>query len=192
MNHTTLSSVTLATIENYRSAANEAARAYQLGSQRLINALNSGINEQIYSRTSKVAPQFTESANKVRGRVTQIVLDGIDQITTRTEKAVEVGSDGAAQQVNKVAKLVAGIDNTTVANGLHTVARLSLPGAKVALTVSGKVADGAKALASAAAGKGAKPVVKAAKAANAAKATAAKTARTTARTTVRNIKRKLA
>ena len=181
MNHTTLSSVTLATIENYRSAANEAARAYQLGSQRLIHALNSGINEQIYSRTSKVAPQFTESANKVRGRVTQIVLDGIDQITTRTEKAVEVGSDGAAQQVNKVAKLVAGIDNTTVANGLHTVARLSLPGAKVALTVSGKVADGAKALATAAAGKGVKPVVKAAKATKAA-----------VRKTVRNAKRKLA
>ena len=182
MNQATLSSVTLATIENYRSAANEAARAYQLGSQRLINALNSGINEQIYSRTSKVAPQFTESANKVRGRVTQIVLDGIDQITTRTEKAVEVGSDGAAHQVNKVAKLVAGIDNTTVANGLHTVARLSLPGAKVAFAVSGKVADGAKALATAAAGKGVKPVVKAAK------ATAAKAVRKT----VRSAKRKLA
>ena len=47
MNNQTLNSVTLATIENYRHAANQAARAYQLGTQRLISALNGSLEKNI-------------------------------------------------------------------------------------------------------------------------------------------------
>ena len=154
MNHSTLSSVTLATIENYRHAANEAARAYQLGSQRLVSALNNGIEERLYSRTSKFAPKVTSTLSTLRARTQKIVVSGIDEVTARTGKAVDMGCDGAAKQVSKAADFIAGIDNTTVANSLQTVARLSLPTAKLGLTVSGKLAQGAKALSTAAAGKG--------------------------------------
>jgi hypothetical protein len=47
-----------------------------------------------------------------------------------------------------------------VADGLQTVARLTMPGAKVALAISGKVAAGATALADAA---GARPLRRAAR-----------------------------
>lgn len=154
MSQASLSRVALATIENYRNAANEAARAYQVGSQRLIRGLNKGIDEQVYSRTGKVAPQLTDALSKVRGRMTRIVFQGIDQVTSRTEQAVGFGSDGAARQVTRAAQFVARIDNALLANGLQTAARLTLPGAKVALAVSSKLADGAKALAGVAAGQG--------------------------------------
>ena len=144
-----LNSVTLATIENYRVAANQAARAYQLGSQRLIHALNGSLEKNVDGRIHRVAPQLGNTIVSARGRVTEIVVNGINEVTQRTEQAVDTGSDNVAAQVKKVTKLVGGIDNTTVAQGLATVARLSLPVAKVGLTVSSKLADGANALTSA-------------------------------------------
>lgn len=154
MTQASLSRVALATIENYRNAAHQAARAYQVGTQRLIRGLNKGIDDQVYSRTSKVAPQLTDALSKVRGRMTRIVVQGIDQVTSRTEQAVGFGSDGAAKQVTRAAQFVAQIDNALLANGLQAAARLSLPSAKVALAVSSKLADGAKVLAGVAAGHG--------------------------------------
>jgi hypothetical protein len=147
--NTSLNSVTLATIENYRHAANQAARAYQLGSQRLIHALNGSLEKNVDSRIHSVAPQLGNSIVSARGRVTEIVVKGINEVTKRTEQAVDMGSDNAAAQVKKVTKLVGDIDNSTVAQGLATVARLSLPVAKVGLTVSSKLAEGANALTSA-------------------------------------------
>jgi|GEM_PF-2911657 len=149
MTTTSLNSVTLATIENYRHAANQAARAYQLGSQRLIHALNGSLEKNVDGRIHNVAPQLGNSIVSARGRVTEIVVKGILEVTKRTEQAVDMGSDNAAAQVKKVTKLVGGIDNSTVAQGLATVARLSLPVAKVGLTVSSKLAEGANALTSA-------------------------------------------
>lgn len=149
MTTTSLNSVTLATIENYRHAANQAARAYQLGSQRLIHALNGSLEKNVDGRIHNVAPQLGNSIVSARGRVTEIVVKGILEVTKRTEQAADMGSDNAAAQVKKVTKLVGGIDNSTVAQGLATVARLSLPVAKVGLTVSSKLAEGANALTSA-------------------------------------------
>lgn len=162
MNQNSLRSVTLATIENYRHAANAATRAYQVGSQRLIGGLNQRIDAQVAPRIGQVAPQLAQALSQVRGRVTQIVTQGIDEAASRTEKAVGLGYDRAALQVGKAADYVATIDNSVIASGLQVAARLSLPTAKVALAVSGKVAEGAQALSTAAVGKGVKPAAEAA------------------------------
>ncbi|MBI3369915.1 MAG: hypothetical protein HY021_16115 [Burkholderiales bacterium] len=162
MNQNSLRSVTLATIENYRHAANAATHAYQVGSQRLIGGLNQRIDAQVAPRINQVAPQLADALSQVRGRVTQIVSQGIDQVTSRTEKALGLGYDRAALQVGKAADYVAAIDNSVIANGLQAAARLSLPTAKVALAVSSKVAEGAQALSTAAVGKGVKPAAEAA------------------------------
>jgi hypothetical protein len=153
MSNQTLSRMALATIENYRSAANQANRAYYLSSKRLIGALKHTLESRVDSRTRKVAPELTSAMQQVRDRVTEFAFKGIDAVSSRTEKAVEFGSDGAAKQVTKLAELAAGVDNAIVANGLQTTARLTLPSAKLALAVSGKVAEAADALASAAGGK---------------------------------------
>ena len=154
MTQDSLLKITLATIENYRHAAHDAMHAYQVGSLRFIDGLNKGIDEQVYSRTSKVAPQLTQALSKVRGRVTQIVVKGIDQVASRTESAVGLGYDGAAKQVVRAADFAAGIDNAQVSNGLQAAARWALPTARVALAASSKVSEGAKALSGAAAGQG--------------------------------------
>lgn len=155
MNNPTLSHVTLQTLENCRSAATQAVTAYRLGSHRLVHAINGALENSVYPRTAKLAPRATRTMDGVRGEVSAVVVKGIDQVAQRSEQAIELGSTTAAAQLKKVTRFAAGIDNTVVANGLQAAARLTMPGAQVALAVSGKVAQGAAALADAA---GARPV----------------------------------
>ena len=158
MTQQTLSTVTLATIENYRHAASLAVMAYRTGSNRLIDAVNTRIETKVYSRTEKVAPQLTAKLSQVRTGLTDIMVKGIDSVSTGSDKAIEASSTTAAQGVAKVAKFAAGIDNRVVANGIDAVVRLSMPGAQVAKTLSAKVVEGADTLSRVAAGKQAKPV----------------------------------
>lgn len=153
MTQQTLSTVTLATIENYRHAASLAVMAYRAGSNRLIDAVNSSIDANVYSRTEKLAPQLTSKLVQVRTGMTDIMVKGIDSVSTGSDKAIEAGSITATQGVAKVAKFAAGIDNRMVANGIDAVVRLSMPGAQMAQTLSAKVAVGADTLSRAAAGK---------------------------------------
>jgi hypothetical protein len=150
-----LSHVTLETLENYRNAATQGVVACRSGGRRLIGVVNGALERRVYPRTAKVAPRATEFINELRGNVTQIVIKGLDQTAARAATAIEFGANTAGTQVNKLAQFAAAVDNAAVANGLHTVARLTMPGAKVALAISGKVAAGAMALAGAA---GARPV----------------------------------
>ena len=146
----TLSRVTLQTLENYRTAATQGVEAYRLGGKRLIGAVNGALESRVYPRTAKIAPRATKRMNEVRGNVSEFVVKGIEQSAHGTERAIEKGSSTAAAQVKKLAKFASGIDNEIVANGLHTVAQMTMPGAKVALLLSSKVAEGANALAEAA------------------------------------------
>ena len=155
-----LSHVTLETLENYRHAATQGVLACRSGSRRLIGAVNGALEQRVYPRTAKLAPRATEFMNEVRGSVSQTVIKGLDQSAARAEAAIKFGATSAGTQVNKLAQFAAGVDSPAVANGLQTVARLTMPGAKVALAISGKVAAGAIALADAA---GARPVRSAAR-----------------------------
>ena len=80
MTPTSVCSVTLATITNYRNAAQQATRAYQRGGLRLIASVNSAIDSQVYSRTAKFAPKLTQGISQVRGRVSDAIVKGIDGI----------------------------------------------------------------------------------------------------------------
>lgn len=150
-----LSHVTLETLENYRTAAARGVVAYRAGGHRLIGAVNGALEQRVYPRTAKLAPRATELMNDMRGNVTQIVVKGLDQTAARATSAIEFGAHTAGTQVNRLAQLAAKVDNPIVVSGLQTAARLTMPGAKVALAISGKVAAGAIALADAA---GARPV----------------------------------
>ena len=168
MTHPTLSTVTLATIENYRHAASLAVMAYRTGSNRLIDALNNSIEANVYSRTEKVAPQLTSKLLRVRTGLTDIMVKGIDVVSTGSDMAIEAGSTTATKGVAKVARFAAGIDNRVVASGIGAVVRLSMPGAQMAQTVSAKVAEGADTLSRVAA----KPKLQSVRAVKAVKKTA--------------------
>ena len=159
MNSTTphsISSLTLAALANYRSAATQAVGAYRLGGHRLVGAVNAALDTTLAPQAAKFAPHAAERLQTLRGNFSQIVVKGIEQVALRTERAIEFSADSAVAQVAKVVDMAGRVDNPTVANGLQTAARLGLPGAKLALVVSSKVAQGASKLYDAAGGQ---PVV---------------------------------
>jgi hypothetical protein len=146
-----LSHVTLETLENCRTAAARSVVAYRSGGRRLLGAVNGALEQRVYPRTAKLAPRAAEFMNDLRGNVNQIVIKGLDQTAARATTAIEFGAYTAGTQVNKLARFASKVHNPAVTNGLQTMARLTMPGAKVALAISGKVAAGAVALADAAA-----------------------------------------
>jgi len=145
-----LSRVTLQTLENYRAAADQAVLAYRSVGHRLVGAVNGALQGSVYPRTAKWAPRATDRINGLRGNVSQIVVSGIDKAVEGAQKAIALSSTTAAAQVSKVADFAGGIDIEWVANSLDAATRLTMPGAKIALAASSKVAEGAQALADAA------------------------------------------
>ena len=67
---------------------------------------------------------------------------GIDRVSARTERVIELGSAGVSAQVSRVATLVEGIENRYIATGLQAAARISLTGAQAALTLSERLVAG--------------------------------------------------
>lgn len=160
MSTQTLTDLTLQTLHNYQTAATETVAATRAGGQRLVGLVNGTLETQVYPRTAKLAPRATERMNALRNDVHGIVVKGVDQAAIRTAQAIERSGEAAAAGLTKVAGYAAELGNPYVVGGLDAAARLSLPVAQLALTVSGKVAEGAATLANAA---GAHPVKKAVK-----------------------------
>lgn len=151
----TLGRLTLQTLRNYTTAAQRTVVATRLGGHRLVGAVDGALKTRVYARTAKVLPQTTGRLDEMRDGVTGFVTKGIDRLAHRTEKAIEATAAVAAEQVTRAARLVSTVENPIVANGLQSAARLTMPGAQLALVWSSKVAEGAEALAQAA---GARPV----------------------------------
>ncbi|BAL96865.1 hypothetical protein [Rubrivivax gelatinosus] len=145
-----LASVTLKTIENYRTAAEKTVAAYRFGGHRLVGLVDVAIEKGVYARTARFAPRTTDKMNALRGTVAGTVDKSIDEVADRAAKLVDLGGDTAAAQITKMADLAAGVDNTMLANGLHTAAKVTLPGAMIALKLSTTVVRGAERLVDAA------------------------------------------
>jgi hypothetical protein len=188
MTQTTLRTVTLETIANYRQVAEHAVGAYRASGHRLLTMMAKGIDRTAARGAERVAPQLADALRRTSGKVGSAAAKGIDSVSAQTERVIEMGSQSVTQQVSRVADIVEGIENKYVATGLQAAARLSLVGAQAALTLSGKLAEGAVMLSGAIAAtpqpeQVARPVVKRAKS-----TTSRKTARTTARTAVNTAK----
>lgn len=155
MNTPTLSRVTLETMANYRTAATQVVAASGAGSRRFVEAVDGTMLQPVVERTAAVAPAAGERLDAARDAASRLALQGIGQAVALSEQVIERGSEFATAQVERWADAAAGLDNRYVVQGLKTAARLTLPAARLALRVSGKVAEGATQLADVA---GAHPV----------------------------------
>jgi len=182
MTQTTLRKVTLETVANYRQVAVHAVGAYRASGHRLIALMSGNLDRG----TTLIAPRLATALTQTNVKVSDIAAKGIDSVSARTERAIELGSARVSARIGRVADLVEGVENRYVATGLQAAARLSLTGAQAALTLSEKLAAGADKLAAVVGGRHlrgtkavarAKTAVKAARRASApAKPTAAKRA----------------
>ena len=149
MTQTTLRTVTLETVANYRQVAERAVGAYRASGHRLLAVMSRNFDRG----TSRIAPRLAETLRQTGARFGDVAAMGIDTVTARTERVIELGSAGVSLRIDRVADLVQGIENRYVATSLQTAARLSLTGAQAALTLSEKLAAGADKLAEVVGGK---------------------------------------
>lgn len=149
MTKSTLRTVALETVANYRQVAEHAVGAYRASGHRLLAMMSRNLERG----TRRIAPTLAQALQQTTTKVGAVAAKGIDSVSARTERAIEIGSAGVTAQIDRVADLAQGIENRYVATGLEAVSRFSLTGAQAALTVSEKLAAGADALAQAVGGK---------------------------------------
>ena len=139
MNTSSLRAVTLKTVANYAQAAERAVVAYRVGGHRLIAAMQRGVDLAAQNGPERLATALRRAG----GNVSDLASKGLDAVSSRTERAIEIGSTGVTAQLARAADLAEGVDNKLVASGLQAVARISLPGAQAALALSERVVAGA-------------------------------------------------
>ena len=163
-----LRTVTLKTVANYRHAAERTLRAYRSGSQRLIAVVRDGVDQAAQRGAEPYVPALAAAVRRAGDNLGQLAHQGLDAVSERSSRAIAVSADSMTTQVQRVADLADGVDNKVVATGLQAAVRVSMPGARLALAVSERVASGADKLADVAAGAKANKANKANKAVKAA------------------------
>jgi hypothetical protein len=166
MSNTTLRTLTLETVANYRQVAEHAVGAYRASGHRLIAMVRRSVDRG----TRRMAPQLVDVVRQTSARVSEVATKGIDGVTAQTERVIERSAAGVNARVERIADLARDIDNRYVATGLQTAARFSLTGAQAALAVSEKLAAGADRLAEVVGGKRARGTQAVARAKTAVKA----------------------
>jgi hypothetical protein len=149
MRQTTLRTVSLHTVANYRQAAEHTVAAYRASGHRLLALMS-----RDFERSSKrAAPDWMDALRRANTLLGEAAVKGIDKVSAQTERVIEFGSDRVSARIERIADMVEGIENRYVATGLEAVSRFSLTGAQAALMVSEKLAAGADKLAQAVGGK---------------------------------------
>jgi hypothetical protein len=191
MTQTSLRAVTLETVDNYRQVAEHAVEAYRSSGHRLLSMMTRSVDRAAARGAERIAPRWAAALRQTSTKVTGVAAKGIDGVSARTERAIELGSAGVSAQLSRVATLVEGIENRYIVTGLQAAARFSLTGAQAALTLSEKLVAGADKLSAVIEGPAAaraKPAAR--RGAAKAQPRAARTARATAKKPVEAVVRR--
>lgn len=149
MTQATLRAVTLETVANYRQVAEHAISAYRASGHRLLQVMSRNVDRAAQRGADRVAPRLAAALRRSSNKVAVVAAKGIDALSARGEQVVERGSAGVGQQLGRVADLVEGIENRYIASGLQAAARISLTGARAALSLSETLMAGAEKLSAA-------------------------------------------
>lgn len=149
MTQASLSTVTLETVDNYRQVAEHAVNAYRASGHRLLSMMSRSVDRAATRGAERIAPSWAAALRTTSNKVTSVAAKGIDSVSARTERVIEIGTAGVSARVSRMATLVEGIENRYIATGLQAAALVSLTGAQAALTLSERLVAGADKLSSA-------------------------------------------
>ncbi len=144
---TSLRTVALQTVANYRHAAERTLGASRHTGERLIAAMRAGVDRAARTGAEPYVPALAAALRRAGDNLGDLAGQSLAAVSERTSRFIAAGADGVTSQVERVAGLVDGVDNKVVATSLQAAVRVSLPGAQVALALSERVASGADKLA---------------------------------------------
>jgi hypothetical protein len=140
MSQTTLQSVTLETLATAAKTAEHAVEVYRAGGRRLVAVIDERVTGRAVTRAERFAPKLAAALRRSGDRAGKLVVKGIEVVSQRTDALIAASSARMAAQVRRLARAAGGVRNPFLASSLHTAARLTMPGAKVALAITERVA----------------------------------------------------
>ena len=147
MSKTSLHALSLQTLQHCTTAAEQAVGAYRAGSQRLISVVQQGLDQGAAARAERYAPRLAAMLRRAGNQAGGLAQQGVQIVSERSEQVIGLGASAATAQFERLARLLAGVQQPLLVQGLEAVSRLSLPGARVAAKVSERLAEGAGKLA---------------------------------------------
>ncbi len=136
MSEATLRAMTQETVDNYRQVAEHAINAYRAGGHRLLGLMSRNVERVTQRGAERLAPRLAAAVRRTSDKMAVAAAKGIDAVSARSEQVVEAGSTGVGQQLGRVADFVEGLEIRYLAGGLQAAARVSLTGARAALSLS--------------------------------------------------------
>jgi len=143
MSQATLKTVTLETLATAAKAAEQAVDAYRAGGRRLVATLDERVTQRAAVRAERYAPKLAAALRQSSTRANTWAVKRIEAVSQRTDALITASSAQVAAQVRRLARVADGVQNPVVAKGLDAAARATLPGAKVALALTERVAAAA-------------------------------------------------
>jgi len=135
-------SIVLDILENNRKTGRSIIESYRKGGIRLNHRIESGwekvIDKGAGRLDKKLCAKLVDGGHKLTGFWSKQVT----MVSDAAEKALDTVYDGATKAFEKVKSKVEGVDNKYASQYFAYVGKAALPGAKLALDLSARLADG--------------------------------------------------
>ena len=141
MKSESLSSVVQNVIEDDRLVGKNLVEAYRVGGTFACGTLDKRVQAALVRvpLLNDAVKTYVSNASK---RLTQLVGKSVAAISDGADSVIDRVSDGATGALTQVASRAEGVDNKYAVQYVQLVSKLSMPGAKLAQNVSGRMAEG--------------------------------------------------
>jgi hypothetical protein len=137
-----VSSVVLDILENNRKTGKSIIESYRKGGIRLTHRIESGWEKVIDKGASRLDKKLRAKLVDGGHKLTGFWSKRVATVSDTAEKALDKVYDGATKAFESVKSKVEGVDNKYASQYFTYVGKAALPGAKLALDLSARLADG--------------------------------------------------
>jgi hypothetical protein len=137
-----LSSVVLEILENNLKTGKSVIESYRKGGQKLASKIESGWVTVVDKGASRLDKKIRTRLVDGGQKVTNFVSDRVAGVSDTAGSALDKVYDRAAKAVETVSSRVEGVNNEYASKYFDYVGKVTLPGAKLALNLSNRLANG--------------------------------------------------
>jgi phage-related protein len=142
----TLSSVVLEILENNLKTSKSFIESYRKGGMKIASRIESGWEQVVDKGASRLDKKIRTRLVDGGQKVTNFLSNRVAGVSDTAESAMDKVYDGATKAIEKVSSKVGGVDNKYASKYFDYVGKATLPGAKLALNLSNRLADGVDSL----------------------------------------------
>lgn len=144
MSTSSLSAVSLETINLYASAAKSIVGAYRTGTTRALQGLEGRLAGGLNSESLRISAALKSSLLAVEQQIASLVHGGVEAVATAYTRAIDTAATAATTGVSSVAAAGAQLKNSLPGNTAEALITLQIPGAQLSRDLAERVAEAAQ------------------------------------------------